>query len=231
MPIRIIIHILRDTFQGKFLSLLISILLYLGLSPLVDQFVRFKFLLDILFSMILLSAIYAVSAKKHQTIIALALGIPMLVALWVDKFIVTDRLLIAAHLLAVPFFVYTIVRLLSFIFTESRVTRNVLFAAIIVYLLFGILWADLYQLMYSLQPGTFDIANIQTDNPNLVILYYSYVTLTTLGYGDITPLTDLSYSLAIMEAIIGQLYLTVLLARLVGLHISQSVGGGPKEPP
>ena len=74
--------------------------------------------------MILLSAIYAVSAKKHQTIIALAMGIPMLVALWVDKFIVTDRLLIAAHLLAVPFFAYTIVRLLSFIFTEYPGERS-----------------------------------------------------------------------------------------------------------
>ena len=229
MPIRFFTHIFRDTYQGKLFSLLISILLYLGVIPLVDRFVRFKFLIDILFSMILLSAIYAVSEKKHQTIIALAIGIPMMVAYWMDKFVVTDRLLIAAHLLAVPFFGYTIVRLLSFIFRESRVTRNVLFAAIIVYLLLGLLWADLYLVLSFLQPGAFDITNIQTHNPNLVLVYYSYVTLTTLGYGDISPLTDIGYSLAILEAIIGQLYLTVLLARLVALHIAHSGNSKPSE--
>ena len=228
MPIRFFTQILKATYQRKFLSLLISILLYLGLIPLVDQFAQFRFLLDFLFSMILLSAIYAVSEKKHQTIIALVIGIPMLALLWVDKFVVTDRLMIAAHILAVPFFGYTIVRLLGFIFRESQVTRNVLYAAIIVYLLMGLLWADLYQVLNFLQPGTFDITGIQTDNPNLVLVYYSYVTLTTLGYGDISPLTDIGYSLAILEAIIGQLYLTVLVARLVALHIAHTGKGEPK---
>lgn len=226
MDFRFITLILHDTYRGKFLSLLVALLLYLGFIPLIDQFVQLRFLVDIFFSMILLTAIYSVSQKKHQMIIAVAIGLPMLVAYWVDKFVLTDRLLITAHLLAAPFFGYTIFRLLAFIFSESRVTRNVLYAAIIVYLLIGMLWSDLYQVLNFLQPGTFDISGIQTDNPNLVLVYYSYVTLTTLGYGDISPLTDLAYSLAILEAIIGQLYLTVLVARLVALHITHSDSDG-----
>ena len=226
MSLRFLARLVQQTSQGKFLSLLVTILLYLGFIPLADRFIRFRFLLDIFFSMILVSAIVAVSQKRYHSFIALALGVPMLVALWVDKFVVTDRLWIAAHLLAAPFFGYTIIRLLAFIFTESRVTRNVLYAAIVVYLLMGLLWADLYQVLHYLQPGTFDISGIQTENPNRVLVYYSYVTLTTLGYGDISPLTDIGYSLAILEAIIGQLYLTVLLARLVALHISHSSSGG-----
>ena len=222
MAVTFYTRILQDTYQRKFLSLLVTILLYLGFIPIIDRFVGFKFLLDILFSAILLSAIFAVSEKKHQTIIALALGVPMLVMIWVDKFVVTDRLLIGSQMLGAIFFGYTIYRLLTFVFTESRVTRNVIYAAIIVYLLMGLFWADLYFLLNHLQPGTLDISGVQTGNPNLVIVYFSYVTLTTLGYGDISPLTDIGYSLAILEAIIGQLYLTVLIARLVGLHIAHS---------
>ena len=229
MAVTIFTRILKDTYHRKFLSLLVTILLYLGFIPIISRFVRFKFLLDIFFSAVLLSAIFAVSEKKHQTIIALALGIPMLVMIWVDKFVVTDRLLIGAQLTGAVFFGYTICRLLTFVFTESRVTRNVIYAAIIVYLLMGLFWADLYFLLNHLQPGTLDISGVQTDNPGLVVVYFSYVTLTTLGYGDMSPLTDMGYSLAILEAIIGQLYLTVLVARLVGLHIAHSSSGRPKE--
>ena len=228
MAVRLITQILQDTYQRKFLPLLVTILLYLGFIPIIDQFVRFKFLTDIFFSAVLLSAIFAVSQKKHQTIIALALGIPMLMMLWVDKFVVTDRLLIGAQMIGTVFFAYTIIRLLTFVFTESRVTRNVIYAAIIVYLLMGLFWADLFFLLNYLQPGTLDITGVQTGNPRLVVVYFSYVTLTTLGYGDMSPLTDMGYSLAILEAIIGQLYLTVLVARLVGLHISHT-GSRPKE--
>ena len=229
MAVAFYTRILQNTYQRKFLSLLITILLYLGFIPIIDRFVGFKFMLDILFSAILLSAIFAVSEKKRQTVIALALGIPMLVMIWVDKFIVTDRLLIGSQLLGAVFFGYTIIRLLTFVFTESRVTRNVIYAAVIVYLLMGLFWADLYFLLNHLQPGTLDISGVETGNPNLVVVYFSYVTLTTLGYGDISPLTDIGYSLAILEAIIGQLYLTVLIARLVGLHIAHSGNSRPKE--
>ena len=237
MPVKFFTYILKDTHQGKFLSLLIAILLYLGIIPLIDRFIRVKFLIDILFSVVLLSAIFAVSQKKHHGVIALALGVPMLAMYWVEKFILTDRLWVLSHLLAAVFLGYTIIRMLNFIFTQSRVTRNVLFAAIIVYLLMGLTWAQLYQVLNHLQPGTFEITGIQTQNPNLVLVYYSYVTLTTLGYGDISPLTDLGYSLAILEAILGQLYLAVLVARLVGLHIAhtgsrrESLGTEKKDNP
>lgn len=56
----------------------------------------------------------------------------------------------------------------------------------------------------------------------LTFIYYSFITITTLGYGDITPLTDVARSFAITEAVIGQIYLVLLVARLVGIHIAQS---------
>ena len=225
MIVRFFTKILEQTYQGKFLPLLITILLYLGVVPLLTPFLGFKFLLDILFSMILISAVLAAGNKRHHTIIALSIAIPTLFMLWMDKFVITDRLLVGSYFLGAIFFGYIIVRMLIFIFTETRVTRNVIYAAIIVYLLMGLFWADFYLILNHFQPGSFDITGIQTDNSNLVLIYFSYVTLTTLGYGDISPLTDIGYSLAILEAIIGQLYLTVMIARLVGLHIAHSGAG------
>jgi hypothetical protein len=228
MPVKFITHILRDTYQRKFLPLLVTLLLFLGGIPVVDQFVRLRFAVDIFFSLILLTAIVAVSQEKKHTLIALAIGVPMLTCVWLSRFFPAEGLKIGANVLTALFFGFTLIRLLAFIFTESRVTGNIIYAAVIVYLLMGLLWADFYQLLHLLQPGSFDIAGIQSDNPQRVLVYFSYVTLTTLGYGDISPLTGLGGSLAILEAIIGQLYLTVMIARLVGLHIAHSGSGGQR---
>lgn len=230
MAVKMITQILHDTVQGKFLPLLIAIFLYLAIIPVLDQFVRLRFALDIFISLILLAAIYSVSQRKKQTLTAAALGLPMFAFVWLNRLYPAKSLEVVGSILAAVFFGYTLIRLLTFIFAESRVTRNVIYAAVIVYLLMGLLWADLYQLLYHLQPDAFEIAGIQTADPNRVFVYYSYVTLTTLGYGDISPLTDLGYSMAVLEAVIGQLYLTVLVARLVGLHIAHSGTAGRKDP-
>jgi hypothetical protein len=74
-----------------------------------------------------------------------------------------------------------------------------------------------------LHPGSFNIPEGQDIAANRQFLYYSFVSLTTLGYGDITPVTGLARSLCILEAVIGQLYLVVQVAWLVGVHVSQSM--------
>ncbi len=86
----------------------------------------------------------------------------------------------------------------------------------------GIMWAGIYALLSKIDPSSFIIGSFERKDPNFIYAYYSFVTLTTLGYGDIAPMTDIAYSLAILEAIIGQLFLTVLIARLVALHITHS---------
>ena len=106
-----------------------------------------------------------------------------------------------------------------------------IYASIIVYLLLGITWGSVFLLVYQLDPTSFDLSAVQINKTEHIFMYFSFVTLTTLGYGDISPITSHVYSLAVVEAIIGQLYLTVLVARLVGLHISHSTdtGTGKKE--
>ncbi|MGD9235926.1 MAG: potassium channel family protein, partial [Desulfobacterales bacterium] len=102
-----------------------------------------------------------------------------------------------------------------------EVTVEMIFAAVVVYLLMAMLWADLYRLLETLSPGSFDMPGGEIQNDRILFLYFSLVTITTLGYGDITPLTDNAAGLAVVEALTGQIYLVVLVAWLVGMHVSK----------
>ena len=98
----------------------------------------------------------------------------------------------------------------------------------VVYLLMAMMWALLFRLVNDLQPGSFAMAESHMQGSRLLFFYYSFVTITTLGYGDITPVTDVAKSFSFLEAIVGQIYLVVLVARLVGTHIAQSMDKNSK---
>ena len=219
---KILWRVFQQTLQGKFLFLLVALLLFLGLAPFLHDLIGIRIILNLFLSAVLLSAIYAVSHKRHQMVTAIAIGLPMLAAIWLNIPLKSDWLFVTANALTALFFGYVVVNLLYFIFRESRVSRDVIYAAIVVYLLMGILWGEIFTLVNHFDADAFDISGFRTNNSEAIFIYFSYVTLTTLGYGDISPLTSHAYSLAILEAIIGQIYLTVLVARLVGLHISHS---------
>ena len=108
------------------------------------------------------------------------------------------------------------------LFTEQEITPDLVVGSVCGYFLVGIMWAFVYAAIEIISPGSLHLPQEgYHDFSNFS--YYSFVTLTTLGYGDILPLTSPARNFAILEAIIGQIYLTVLVARLVGIHISQSM--------
>ena len=140
-------------------------------------------------------------------------------------------------------FLYTsTLAMLAFLFTaagvamkqiamDENISANRIIGAVCVYLMLGVIWALMYSLMETVIPGSFaglaDQAANSKWNPDWV--YFSFVTLTTLGYGDILPLTFSARSLAYFEAIIGQFYLAVLVAGLVGAYLSEKQGQAPKQ--
>ena len=225
MPVKLLPRVIRNTLEGRFLSLLAAILVYLAIGPVLDKTKEFKFFLDIFFSIILLAGIFAVSQKKRSTIIAFTLAIPSIVTVWLRELTGGIALEITSSVLTTLFFGYAVIVLLAFILNNTRVTHNVIYAALIGYLIMGLMWASIYSLIDTITPGSFKALQSSIDNPRLIYLYFSYVTLTTLGYGDISPLTAPAYSFSILEAIIGQIYLTVLIARLVAMHITHSDRG------
>jgi hypothetical protein len=106
------------------------------------------------------------------------------------------------------------------VFGGTKVDSNLIFGAMCVYLLMGLIWAILYGLIFQFLPGSFNgIEGVDGMVPMDTLLYYSFVTLASLGYGDITPVAPLARTLAYLEAVGGQLYIAIMLAGLVGLFL------------
>ena len=114
--------------------------------------------------------------------------------------------------------------IMSYVLDRSPVTGNKIAGSISAYVLMGIIWAAIYSLFFHLQPGSFTLPeHLQSEGVmGLWSFYFSFTTLTTLGYGDITPQFHAVQSYAVMEAACGQIFLTVLVARLVALQIIHS---------
>jgi hypothetical protein len=137
---------------------------------------------------------------------------------------------VLSHSFGMFFVAYIIVRLFKVIFTGDHVTADTIFAALCVYLLAGSFFAFAYSLLELFAPGAF-FYSLEPELPRIMRLggepagiemYFSLVTMSTLGYGDIVPAKPAARSLAAIQAVMGQLYLAVLVARLVGIHVAES---------
>ncbi len=185
-------------------------------------------LVAVLFVGVLLSAVWAVCRTRTAVIIAMLLAVPAIILQGLHLALDSDGVGIAWRLFAIAFLAYAIVAILRVVFTDQRVTYNTIAASLCVYLLLGLLWASVYVVMELIEPGSFSFAGADAasspsaespDEFSRHALYYSLVTMTTLGYGDITPQTPPARMFAAVQAVMGQMYLAVLVARLVGLQI------------
>ena len=183
------------------------------------------------FATVLLSAVFAVSRSRTTKITTLTLAIPTLAMQAINNLFEAEAIAILTHGLAILFIGYTVTLLLVFLFTTRRITFDTISASLCVYLLLGVLWSIAYSLVGMMVADSFAFAFAKHETApsmrfgggdTIFALYYSFVTMTTLGYGDIAPTSSPARMLAAFQAVVGQLYLTVLVARLVGMHISQS---------
>ena len=136
----------------------------------------------------------------------------------------------ASRIIAIVFYAFAATIIFRDVIRAGDVDVNKLCGAVCLYLLIGILWGQFYQLAEVLDPNSFylDLAKMENHGPlthfekaNL-LNYFSYVTLSTLGYGDISPVSRATRTLAWSEALLGQVYMAILVSRLVGLHIASS---------
>ena len=215
--------IIHTFFKGKFLFLLISILCLLIFVPIFKGFAGISILTNIIFTTTLISGVYAVSKKKHVPLIAIFLAAPFFASMWTGLFLKIPTLVLVGECFGILFTGFIVITILLFIFGEKEVTSNVIYGAIVAYLLIAIMWAFIYSVLEIIHPGSFAIGKDQVEADRHLFIYYSLVTITTLGYGDITPVTSPANSFSSLEAVIGQIYLVVTVARLVGINISQSM--------
>jgi hypothetical protein len=207
--------------RHRFIFLLAAIFLLLAVAPFMVDFIRLRFLFNAFLSAVLVSAVYALSQKIRNLAIAALLAIPMLISIWAQYFVRSDAVFLIGRICGVCFIAFTIFHVLRNIFQEQEVTKDTIAGAAAVYMLFALMWSFLYAVLDLVRPGSFAISAAQTLGEGNIFLYYSFVTITTLGYGDITPVTYIATSLAVLEAVVGQLYLVVLVAWLVGMYVSR----------
>jgi hypothetical protein len=213
--------------RGKFVFLFFAQVMMLVLSPFLDRPGWPEIFFRGLGALTFIAAIYAISTSSKRCITALVLATPAMVLNGVVAFRPERILLVPTAVLSVAFLVFTLVSLLRAVVTAREVTSDTIYGAISVYLLMALTWGALYLLLVTLQPGAL---RVNTRNPGESIdwgdcVFYSYVTLTSLGYGDIVPATPHARSLSILEAVTGIMYVAVLVARLVALYSTEKSQG------
>jgi len=178
--------------------------------------------LNLCFLWILLSGVYAIVNTRGPLIFSLTLVVLTTVLRWAYYFYQLNSLSILEAIGNVILFAFIGVHILRFILRQRIITAELIYAGLSVYLIFGLAWASIYHVIDMWKPGAFILA--KPDNPRqdfFQMWYFSMVTLTTLGYGDIAPASMVARVFVVLEAIMGQFYLAILIASLVGRNIAQ----------
>ena len=181
----------------------------------------------VLSSLTLIAAIYAAGVGKKQLVFALGLGGFAFCGIWY-VIVIEPRYYLAMISVTsqLAFNVYVIVLILISLFRAKQVTPNTIYGAASVYMLIGFSFALLYLFLESFWSGSFYIDTAHSLNGQLDFLgfvYFSFTTLTTLGYGDITPISSYARSATSLQAILGVLYVAILISRFVSIYIAQSL--------
>ncbi len=202
---------------------LVALVVLLVTIPLVDEIFAGEFIESVLITVVLLSAVVAVGGRRRSLVVGILLVAPAVVSKWAAHVWPRYVPLEITQALAILFLAFVTLRLFHFILTAPRVNSEVLCAAIAVYLILAIAWAFAYSLVAGLNPKAFVFTVASDPHQKMVefqALYFSFVTLTTVGYGDIVPVSKAARLLAITESTAGVFFATILIARLVALYSS-----------
>jgi hypothetical protein len=210
---------LRQSKQ-RFLILLFLILGLMVIVPILQRFVAVRIFIDIFLTAIFISMVYTFSYNKVHVIAGVFLAVVMLASLWLQYLDPNKWILPMGMLAGVIFIAMVIGGIIGLIIKSEEVCRETIYAAILIYLLAALMWAFMYTFLELIDPASFNIELSRSGAYLPVFQYYSFVTITTLGYGDIIPITDVAKAFSVLEAVIGQLYLVVAVAWLVGMHVS-----------
>lgn len=213
-----------DPSRNRFGWLTLAVFLVILARPLLEDLEGLEFMADLFFAGLFISGIYAAREGRRGIRVAAVLAGGSLVARIAGHFAASPVPGAIAEGLAALFFAHALWNILGYIRTAKRVTLDVIFASVCAYLLLGLIFADACFFLESARPGSFKLPDAGADRYQFV--YYSFVTLTTLGYGDIVAAGKAARSLAILEAVLGQLYLAVLIGWLVGAYSAERRDGG-----
>jgi voltage-gated potassium channel len=219
----------------RFGILLVILVGLLAGSPILFDFGISAVWFDGLMALVLLAAIQSLCFERRQRLFALLLGIPtVLFCLAGHAFSGTASRLVLflGHLSGVLFLFGVAGVIVKSLFKSRSLTFDSILGAVCGYLFLGVAWAMSYSMIETFQPGSFQISeSLRSSDENAqpsVLMYYSFVTLTTVGYGDVTPISPATRTFAWIEAITGQFYLAIIVAGLVSMLVANT--SPPQQP-
>jgi len=228
---RLSFRILRTIRGSRYLLLLLALSTLLVAYPFWGRDVVGLATLDLVLWGVLLGGLWALHRDRRLLRVALVLAAAAILGDLVTYLYPSRQALLVSCLLDLALLLFVTVVVVTHVLEEGAVDADRIFGAICGYLLIGLTWALLYGALDLTQPGSFDLGEetavqqVPSEEPAPhfadmdPFIYYSLVTLSTLGYGDIVALTRAARSLSALEAIVGQIYMAVVVARLIGLQI------------
>jgi hypothetical protein len=204
--------------------LLIALLTLIVVSPAIADDAS-AWLFELSFDAILLAGVHSVGPGKHRwpfgVLTVFTLGVR-----WTEHLSGVDALDVGALFVTVIWLGYAVSIIIAHLFRHRDVTLNTLLGAMVAYLLVAVAFTLVFEIIELQHPGSFSGLSVSggTDRSELgsAMMYFSLVCITTMGFGDVVPVSNVARPLVVLEGVFGQLYLAVMIARLVGLHITGS---------
>jgi hypothetical protein len=215
--------------RGRFTGLTIVLLIVLFSATIIAE----KALRDVIvgagFSVLVFFAIWSVGRRLRVVTIALAL--PTVVGHWTLLLSPSPALRSLGFAIISVFLTFLTLVILLAVFRDESISADTIVGAVCAYFLLGMTWGSYYALLTMVSPDALSVSSglvtaagwkgDATVPFSPLMQYYSFTTLATLGYGDVSPLTAGARALSVLEGVTGQLYLAVLIARLVGMHTAR----------
>jgi hypothetical protein len=226
--------------RWRFLVLLVTLLLVLIVQPVAYGFTLTFLWFDVLLMLVTVALLLSFCPEKGSRLVAACLGVPAGLLSLGGHLLVgrpADTAIQIGHGLAVLFFFWGASLIVASLFRRQALSKDSVFGSICGYLLLGMAWGVLYSMLDAACPGSFEVADrlaeqVRAEHSRVPLFtYYSFITLTTVGYGDVTPVSAPARTFAWIEALTGQFYLAVLVAGLVGSLLSQRPEAGESATP
>ncbi len=224
---------LRIPFKYSFQNLLSWLVLYLLIMPFLEKVPHASIFLTFFISLVLFFAVYTINRYTNYFRFSVIILIIALILYWLEAFKVVNFPKIISLMALIIYLGVLVQCFKKFIFSAKKVDSALICAALCLYLFIGLIWGLFFEGLEYFCPGSFQGISNGVANAEIQIrqqfIYFSFVTLTTLGYGDILPKTHKAMALCQMEAIVGQFYMAVILARLVGIQVASEFSSERKE--
>lgn len=203
--------------------LLATLLILILASPLIEFFGDSQLTNMLLTSVVMVTSINAISRRKRSSFFwAISLAALAVISGWTQAFNNNhiqgghSVYLFFSHVFGAVLYIYIAALLFKVILIEDEITVDQIFAGVVIYILIGLTWAHCYALVGIYDPESIQGISASINDNESDYIYFSFITLTTLGYGDMLPTSSVTKSLVIVEAITGVMFVTILVSTLVG---------------